>query len=227
MLLAPAGLREWGGSALILGLIVGTLWLTPVPHALAWTATGLATVVWLGIAGFFRDPPRRVPGALADEAMLSPADGRVTVIERLDHHEATDGPAVLVRIFLSVLDVHINRMPCSAVVRDTTYTPGQFLDARKAESAQVNESMLIRVHRDDGVPLGVRQVSGAIARRIVCPLEPGDRFDRGERFGMIKFGSTTELIVPEGYVTKVHVSVGDVVRAGRTVMLEVAGAAAT
>jgi phosphatidylserine decarboxylase len=139
----------------------------------------------------------------------------------VDHHDATEGPAVVVRIFLSVLDVHLNRAPCTATVRGLLYKPGLWLDARSEESARVNESNLVMLETAEGLKLGVRQVSGAIARRIVCPIDEGDTIDRGERWGMIKFGSTTELIIPDPPNAKVHVAVGDKVRGGVTILASV------
>ncbi len=195
-------------------------WLVPVSW-INWAASGLLALAWFCIAWFFRDPHRLSPTDAEPGDMLSPADGCVSAIERVDQHEAVEGPAIIVRIFLSVLNVHVNRMPCDAEVLETIYKPGKFLDARTAESAKVNESMLTRATRSDGLPFGVRQVSGAIARRIICPVKCGDRFDRGERFGMIKFGSTTELILPEGADTTVRVQVGDRVAGVRTVVANV------
>ncbi|MFG0329645.1 MAG: phosphatidylserine decarboxylase [Phycisphaerales bacterium] len=219
MLLTPYGFREWGIATLIAVLV-------SIPLVILGQALWLILVwsLWLVVAGFFRDPVRRVPTAVANDpnAMLSPADGTITAVERLDAHEATAGePAVVIRIFLSVLNVHVNRAPCDATVVDLVYRPGEFLDARRDESAQVNESNLILLERPNGDRLGVRQVSGAIARRIVCPLRPGASITRGERIGMIKFGSTTELILPRPDAVTVKVEPGDAVRGVRTVLAEV------
>ncbi len=213
MLLSPYGIREWGLALLIaaaLSLGAGLLaW---------WWALLPIWLIWLAVAAFFRDPIRSVPTDIEDAAFLSPADGTISAIERTDAHEATGGaPAVIIRIFLSVLNVHINRSPCDASVVRCHHRPGKYLDARTAESARVNESNLIILDRQ-GETLGVRQVSGAIARRIVCPLKPGCQLQRGERFGMIKFGSTTELILPRPDEVAVRVRVGEQVRGGLTVL---------
>ena len=188
-----------------------------------WWIVALAVVAWVTVAGFFRDPGGRVPATDLEEDLVSPADGRVSAVEHVEHHEATDGPAVIVRIFLSVLDVHLNRSPCAATVLGLRYRPGRYLDARSEESARVNESNLLLLQMDDGTRIGVRQVSGAIARRIVCPLREGDRLDRAQRYGMIKFGSTTELIVPgfdaAGEQPVIHVEKGDRVKAGVTILV--------
>ena len=218
MILAPAGAPQWGGGAIIAALLVVTFWWLPLPVWMFWTLATLIAVLWVGLALFFRDPPRRVPEGLDVSDLLSPADGRISAIEHLEHHDAIGGPTVVIRIFLSVLDVHINRMPCDVSVVDSTYVPGKFLDARSAESAKVNEYKIIRLSRSDGLSLAVRQVSGAIARRIVSPVEPGQSFIRGQRFGLIKFGSTTELILPADPRPQVRVDVGDRVTGGRTVL---------
>jgi len=221
MRLAPAGIREWGGgAALAVAIVGGSWWLLPVAWV-NWTITVVMVVLWCATAAFFRDPFRRPCTSLGIGAMISPADGTITAIEHVAEHECVDGPAIIVRIFLSVLNVHINRTPCALEVIRTDYRPGRFLDARSEASAQVNECNLIFCRRDDSLLLGVRQVSGAIARRIVCPMQSGDRFARGIRFGMIKFGSTTELIVPDRDDVAVHVAVGDRVRGAVTMLAEV------
>jgi phosphatidylserine decarboxylase len=181
-----------------------------------WWAIAVVAIIWAAAASFFRDPSRRVPDSLPPQVMLSPADGTVSAVTRVAHHDAVDGPAVIVRIFLSVLNVHVNRSPCDAVVVSISHSPGRYLDARREESARVNESNLIVLRAEDGMPLGVRQVAGKIARRIVCELNAGDRVMRGQRFGMIKFGSTTELILPDSPGVKVYVNVGEPVRGGLT-----------
>ena len=213
MLLTAYGAREWITATVACALVallaafLGWWWLL-IPAGLAWIA----------IAGFFRDPLGRRPATDSERDLVSPADGRISAVEVLDHHEATDGPALLIRIFLSVLEVHLNRAPCTCTVREIRYRPGLWLDARSEESAKVNESNLLLLETADGEMIGVRQVSGAIARRIVCPLEPGDVIHRGERWGMIKFGSTTELIIPRPEAAQAKVAVGDRVRGGVTIL---------
>jgi phosphatidylserine decarboxylase len=174
---------------------------------------------WCVVAGFFRDPIRRIPRDLPEGTMLSPADGVISAIEHVDAHETTNGqPAIIIRIFLSVLNVHVNRNPCDATVLGTKHRPGRYLNAQTAESAKVNESNVIFLENTAGEAFGLRQVSGMIARCIVCPLQAGDRLVQGHRFGMIKFGSTTELILPRPDDVTVHVEVGDSVRGTRTVL---------
>jgi phosphatidylserine decarboxylase len=215
MLLTPYGLREW----LIITVVCALVALALVLFQWYW-ALIVPAVLWLALASFFRDPIRFVPKDLDPGVMLSPADGVISAVERVDHHDATECEAVVIRIFLSVLNVHINRAPCDCEVVATKFTPGQFLNAQTEESARVNESKLITLSREraDGLPerFGVRQVSGMIARTIVSPLKPGDRLKRGQKFGMIKFGSTTELILPRPEQVNVLVKKGDKVKGGLT-----------
>ncbi len=233
MLLTPYGLREWLTITVVAAAAAGlTVWFS------LWWALALVVVVWLALLSFFRDPPRRVPTELPNGAMLSPADGVISKIERVETHEACAGPAVVIRIFLSVLNVHVNRAPFDCEVVSVTHRPGKFLDARSEESARVNESTMIVARIVPGATggeaggkpgaktsgdartetIGVKQISGAIARRIVCPLRPGEALRRGQRFGMIKFGSTTELILPRPEQVEVLVKVGQRVTGGRTLL---------
>jgi phosphatidylserine decarboxylase len=181
-----------------------------------WLALIPIALLWLALVSFFRNPWRRIPQDLPEGTMLSPADGVISAIEFLDSHETVEGPAILIRIFLSVLNVHINRVPCDCELDKARYRKGKFLDARSTESAKVNESNTLFFYAF-GERIGVRQVSGKIARHIVCPISPSDTFIQGQQFGMIKYGSTTELILPRPSDVTVHVSKGDKVRAGVTV----------
>ena len=180
-----------------------------------WIAAAVVCIVWIALVSFFRNPWRRIPADLPSGTMLSPADGTISAIDRVDHHEAVGGEAIIIRVFLSVLNVHINRSPCTCVLKEMIYRKGRFLDARTEESAQVNESNLL-ILDNNGEPLGVRQVSGKIARHIVCPLNAGDTLRQGQQFGMIKYGSTTELILPRPDDVTVFVQKGDKVKAGLT-----------
>jgi phosphatidylserine decarboxylase len=214
MVLSRYGLREWVTISLIAAAVACLFaWLG------WWWAIIPVAIIWLALVAFFRDPLRRVPENLPPGVMLSPADGTISAILTVDHHEAIGASAVVIRIFLSVLDVHVNRSPCAGRVAALAHMPGKHLDARTEESAQVNESNLITIAGAPGagdLPIGVRQVSGAIARRIVCRLRVGDRLERGQRFGMIKFGSTTELILPRSRDVRVFVRLGDKVKGGLT-----------
>jgi len=186
-----------------------------------WIA-GVATALWLAVAAFFRVPRRRMPDVPG--TLLSPADGVVKDIETVRDHgiEPFEGrPMLRIGIFLSVLDVHVNRAPCDWTVEWRRYRKGRFLDARDPRCAKENESMtLAGTGRTGGLafPLAVRQISGAIARRIVCDPQPEATLRRGEIYGMIKFGSRTELYLPaEGRIVSA-VKIGDKVRAGTTIV---------
>ena len=165
----------------------------------------------LASLGFFRDPERAVPDVA--HAVLSPADGRVTSVD-----EALDdfvGPAVRVSIFLSPLDVHVNRAPLASRVAGTRYRPGKFVAAYEPEASEVNECMAIHL-QGEAARVTVVQIAGVVARRIVCRVAEGDKLTAGERFGMIRFGSRTDCYMPRG--TRVRVHVGDRVVGGVTVI---------
>lgn len=165
----------------------------------------------LASLGFFRDPEREVPGV--DRAVLSPADGRVTeVAEDLDDFV---GPAVRVSIFLSPADVHVNRAPIAGLVVDTVYTPGRFRPAFAPDAGRVNERCAVHLQGQDA-RVTVVQVAGVVARRIVCRVGAGDKLEAGERFGMIRFGSRTDCLMPRG--TRVLVEPGERVTGGVTVL---------
>jgi phosphatidylserine decarboxylase len=207
--------------------VPATIVAVPVMTACAWLATrgesgwwlpfGVTAVTWLSFLAFFRDPPRRIPPA-SDRTMLSPADGLVSAVLHQAHHEAVDGPATVIRIYLSVLDVHVNRVPWDGRVLSRLHRPGRYLDVRLEESARVNESLLLSIEAPEGFRFGVRLVSGAVARRIACTARESQALRRGDRMGMIKFGSTTELILPDQAGLECLVRRGDRVRGGVTAL---------
>lgn len=184
-------------------------------------------IVLIFILSFFRDPARTPP---ADKnILLSPADGTVADIEVVDEKEFIKGKALRIGIFLSIFNVHINRSPCDVKVEKITYKKGGFKDARSPSAGAFNESndlWLIRKNpqnKSGGFwpeKLIVRQISGAIARRIVCEAEVGAELAGGQKFGMIKFGSRTELYVPAGKGVKCSVKIGDKVKAGLTTLVQ-------
>ncbi len=202
----------FGGGAAAMAVLV---------HPAVWAVFVALTLVWLEIAYFFRDPERAIPQE--GGAVVSPADGTVTHVEEVDEPDFPGGRALRISIFLSIFNVHVNRMPCAAQVTDVRYFPGAFLDARNPDSAVRNEQLWIdAVEPETGRPLRVKQISGAIARRIVCWLKPRDRLARGERIGMIKLGSRTDLLLPAADVREVSVQVGAKVRGGATILLRLA-----
>ncbi|MBN2563558.1 MAG: phosphatidylserine decarboxylase [Phycisphaerae bacterium] len=195
-------------------------WAALAVSAWFWALAVPLWVLWIWTIAFFRDPHRAIT---ADDGLLvSPADGKVTEIRRLDGYEAIGGPVIRIGIFLSVFDVHINRAPCAGRVLSTEYRPGGFLDARHPESGLRNESntLVIEPVADVPGPIVVRQIAGFLARRIVCHVKPGDSMERGQRLGMLKFGSRTELIVPADCGLEPAVRVNDHVKGGATVLMK-------
>jgi phosphatidylserine decarboxylase len=161
-------------------------------------------------AGFFRDPERAIP--LVANGVLSPADGKVISVE--DAVDPFVGSSVRVAIFLSPLDVHVNRAPIAGVVTDVVYTPGAFKPAYDKE-AEANERCAIRL-QGEHARVTVVQIAGVVARRIVCRVGPGDKLAAGERYGMIRFGSRTDCYMPRS--TEITVRAGEHVRGGQTVI---------
>jgi phosphatidylserine decarboxylase len=159
---------------------------------------------------FFRDPERSIPDA--PETVVSPADGKVTEVS-----EVTIGGEKQLRIsiFLSVFDVHVNRSPIAGVVREVRYQRGKFLNAMNPASAEENEQNIVRME-GDGQVVVFKQIAGLLARRIVFHPKVGDRLERGQRVGLIKFGSRTDVLL--GSHAKVRVKVGDRVRGGASVL---------
>lgn len=182
----------------------------------AWRLTALLPVAGAAlVAWFFRDPHRTPPQHDAD-ALLASCDGRVVEVSRVEHDEFLGGPAVRIGVYLSLLDVHVNRAPAAAGVVDTRYQPGQFFNARTPLAAAQNECRWIGFEDHGGRRFAVRLIAGFAARRIVCSLAAGDRVAAGERIGMIRFGSRTELIARAD--AEVLVEMGDRVRGGESIV---------
>ena len=178
----------------------------------------LAVLIWALM--FFRDP-RRVCPADAD-VLFAPADGKITDIERIEEDGFVGRPALRIGIFLSIFNTHINRSPCNVRVEKITYKKGRFRNAMNPQSGRVNESNtlgLVRMEPPED-KLIVRQISGAIARRIVCGTSVGQELTGGQKFGMLKFGSRTELVVPIREDVECLVQIGDKVKAGLTPMVK-------
>jgi phosphatidylserine decarboxylase len=192
-----------GGAVLCLALFPLGFWWAGVP------------VVVLGLAMmlFFRDFPRAITAA--PNEVTSPADGTVVAIEDLTDTPHYTGSTRRVSIFMSVFSVHVNRAPFNCTVKDVRYAPGKYRDARDPNCSKVNESNAVWLDTEKG-PITVRQISGAVARHIVCPAKPGILLTKGEKFGMIRFGSRVELYLPPG--TEVCVSLNQKVNAGTTIM---------
>ncbi len=162
---------------------------------------------------FFRDPIRRIPGE--PQSVVSPADGTIVAIEEFETSPHYDCPCKRISIFLSIFNVHVNRSPYEGTVESITYKPGQFLDARKSDTSELNEANTLRMTTAKG-PMTVRQISGLVARRIICKVEVGETLAKGEKFGMIKFGSRTELYLPVD--AQICVTLNDKVQGGATIV---------
>lgn len=200
------------------GFVAVPLALAPVAFVAAGVAGG-ELLVWCGwallfgalfCAFFFRDPERRAPGDRA--ALLAPADGRVTEVGPAGEGEPGTRR---VSIFLSIFDVHVNRAPAAGEVLAVRYRQGAFKAAFRKDAADRNERNELEMTTERGT-IRIRQIAGVVARRIVCRVRPGDHLAVGERFGLIRFGSRTDLLLPES--VRVTVRPGDRVRGGLTVI---------
>jgi phosphatidylserine decarboxylase len=207
------GLREIVIGSLILAVIAAGL------GFVHWSLTFLVVPVWIWLLSFFRDPNRIIPAQ--QHAMVSPADGKVSDIIELDHIPELNGPGVRVGIFLSVFNVHMNRAPCDGKVLAVNYKKGKFINAMSHNNAsEHNESNTVVIGDAlDGRPIVVvKQIVGLIARRIICTVQPGQMVDRGQRIGMIKFGSRTELYIAKHLEPQVVVRIGQAVNGAADVI---------
>ncbi len=177
----------------------------------------LGVIICLFACWFFRNPKRTVPNeALSNDAVvIAPADGKVVQIITLDEPRLIQGKARRISIFLSPLDVHVNRVPANGEIIFSDYQPGKFLVAMDHRASEENEQTIIGLRNSKGALL-FKQMTGALARRIVNEAKPGDRFKAGDEFGMMKFGSRMDVIVPEG--TQILVKEGERVVGGETLL---------
>ena len=175
-----------------------------------WYVGLLFFLIALFMAFFFRDPKRIPPND--PDVVVSPADGRVT---RIESRAAAGESPTLISIFLSPFDVHINRSPIPGKIVDVVYSPGKFLMATKEEASLVNEQNALTI-QGEKITVVCKQIAGILARRVICWKHKGDQLRLGERFGMIKFSSRTDVLLPAN--VKVMVSEGDRVRGGITVI---------
>lgn len=207
-------LAREGWLFLLPPLLAGLLFLAMGWRFFGWAALGAAAF----IAYFFRDPERAIPQAA--RCVVSPADGRVVEIRTTDDRcPELGGATQVVSIFLSLWDVHVNRAPCAGRAQRVEYTPGRFLAAFRAEASQANERNTIVVDVA-GTPIAVTQIAGMLARRIVCWVHPGDNLERGQRIGLIRFGSRTEVTLPAS--ATLLVEKGAKVKGGSTVLARLA-----
>lgn len=206
-----------------------------VPTTIVLVVLSVATIIWCPVAwapilplvllalplallgftiSFFRDPERDIP---ADpNALVSPADGKVVEVKTANEPHFLGGEATMVAIFLSIFDVHVQRAPIDGTIKFVQYNKGRFLDARDPQASLANENRVVGIESADGFRVTVRQVAGLIARRIVGWADTGATLAKGERIGMIRFGSRVELFLPPG--TEVAVKVGDYAKGGETII---------
>lgn len=192
--------------ALVIGLFFGKIlnWTTALPFLVF----GLFSI-W-----FFRDPEREVP--FHSNAIVSPADGTVIKIENVKDNKYLMGEAKKISIFMSIFNVHVNRIPFDGVVEEVRYNPGKFLVASRDKASDVNEQNAVVINSDGKGKIAFVQIAGFVARRIVCHLNKGDRVSRGARFGMIRFGSRLDVYLTQN--VQISVRTGDKVKAGKTIL---------
>ncbi|HCK67919.1 MAG TPA: phosphatidylserine decarboxylase family protein [Nitrospina sp.] len=190
-----------------LAVLTGIFW------ALSWLwVTGLFAGLFLFVTWFFRDPERSIPED--PNAIVSAGDGRVVEIVQ-EKDPLLDGVYTRVSVFLNVFNVHVNRVPIAGKIQATRYNPGKFLNAASHKASLDNEQSAILLNNGH-VTILVKQIAGLIARRIVCWAEEGDEYQRGQRFGLIRFGSRVDIFLPEG--TDIKVEIGDIVSGGSSII---------
>ncbi len=180
-----------------------------------WWATALAAIAFLFVLQFFRDPPRFIPSD--PRAVLSPADGRIVVVEKT-RDEYANREALKISVFMNVFNVHSNRSPVDGTIQSVAYFPGLFVNADLDKASTENERNAVVVKTDDGTTVTFVQVAGLIARRILCYVNKGDRLARGQRYGFIRFGSRVDVYLPVDAIPKV--TIGEKVSASSTVLAE-------
>ncbi|MBA4422573.1 MAG: phosphatidylserine decarboxylase family protein [Syntrophus sp. (in: bacteria)] len=189
------------GVATLIAFFSGITWLTV-----------LFVLLTLFVMWFFRNPERTIPDNPIQ--IISPADGKVIRIEEVASEEPSGGSFLKISIFMNVFSVHVNRIPYSGEVLAIRYKPGKFLSANLDKASALNERNSVMIRTDDGREIMTVQIAGLIARRIVCWLKEGTKVKKGERFGLIRFGSRVEVFIPLG--STLLVKEGDRVRAGET-----------
>jgi len=197
-------------------LIVGCAFATAVLALLELTVLALlGLLITVFVVYFFRDPDRPIPGSAG--VLVAPADGKVVQVETAAGREPYyDGECKKISIFMSVFNVHVNRMPCNARIERIRYWPGKFVAANRDKASLDNERNAVYLKDDDGRNITVVQIAGLVARRILCDISDGNTVRRGQRFGMICFGSRVDLYAPAEM--EVQVRPGDIVRAGSTIV---------
>jgi len=184
-----------------------------IPGVIVWSIPISATLFFL-IVNFFRSPRRE--GYLHDNAIISPADGKIVVIEEVEENEVIKGKAIQVSVFMNVLNVHINWYPISGIIKRFNHHSGRFMSAYLPKASSENERTTVAIEHESGKVIVVRQVAGAIARRIVCYAKEQDKSYQGQQMGFIKFGSRVDLYLPVD--SRIDVKLGQVVRGKQTII---------
>lgn len=194
------------------GLFIGSWYL------LVFSLPGLALLLFT--LWFFRDPERQIPKAVRRNPaiILAPADGRITEIVEEPENKYIEGNTVRISIFLSAFNVHVNRNPVFGEVEYYSYNPGKYIIANHPKASELNEHSFIGVRASFGKKVSYKQMTGIMARRIVCDVKEGDILEAGKRFGMMKFGSRMDIFLPEG--TPLSCKIGDKTVAGETILAE-------
>ena len=194
--------------------------ITAIIVTVAFAVTGMFLLAFIGLVAalftgwFFRNPERTAPGVKG--SLLSPADGKVIRVEQLESAPHYRERCNKISIFMSVFNVHVNRIPYDGKISGIRYNPGKFFSANLDKASQDNEHNAVTLVTDRGKRICFVQIAGLIARRIICDLNPGDRVKKGDRFGMICFGSRLDVYLPER--TRLQVEVGQKVTAGTSVL---------
>ena len=209
-----------GYISLLLVILVGVIlvgtahYFKGTSNILPYMAYAMAGILLITILQFFRSPQRVI--SRYDNTILCPADGKVVIIEEAEEPEYFKGRRLQVSVFMSPVNVHVNRNPISGVIKFFKYHPGKYLVAWNPKSSTLNERTTIVIQTTDGIEVLMRQIAGALARRIVWYVNEGDHVLQGDEYGFIKFGSRVDLFLPLD--AKINVKVGDKVKGGITVL---------
>jgi len=196
-------------------LIFGSAFVTLILAVLGFTSlTLICLAATLFICAFFRDPDRVIPDR--QDAIVSPADGKIIFVGNVPDSPFDLGETIKISIFMSVFNVHVNRVPSSGQIKDIKYHPGKFFSANLDKASKKNEHNALLLETENGKNIGFVQIAGLIARRIICHVSPQDQVLRGQRFGIICFGSRLDVYIPAD--SDIEVSVGDTVKAGESVL---------
>lgn len=190
--------------------------------ASVWILTILAIAILAFTLNFFRDPERMLPEGYSERSVISPADGKIISIDEIENTE--DNPfdkgerLIRICIFMSPLNVHVNRIPFTGKVTHARYVKGKYIVAFNHKSSEKNERTELAIESEDGRKVYFKQIAGFVARRIVCTISKNDNVISGTRFGMIKFGSRADIFIKSGSIIKVNI--GETARAGETILAE-------